>query len=110
MSKNNAFPKIVLSGKTYTATTPKARLWRELVKFNNTFGEKDVAKDESALDQIYGLISQAFNNPEVTSEAVENGIDLDELMPKFTEICEWVARIVTGKSAELPNAQAPAGR
>ena len=103
-----ASPKIILNGKTYTAPKPKAKLWREMIKFNNTFKEKNIAEDESALDQIYNLISDVFSHQEVTPEAIEDGLDLDELMPKFTEICEWVAQIVAGKSAELPNSQAPA--
>ena len=103
-----ASPKIILNGKTYTAAKPKAKLWREMIKFTNTFKEKDISRDDGALDQIFELISITFKNQEVTPEVIENELDLDELMPKFTEICEWVGQLVAGKSAELPNAQAPA--
>jgi len=109
MSKVNiALPKITLDGKTYTAAKPKAKLWREMIKFNHAFAGKDLSKDDQALDQIFTLIAGAIGNPEVTPETIENGLDLDELMPKFAEICEWVARVVGGKSAELPNVQTPA--
>ena len=108
MPKVSTFPKITLNDKTYTATKPKAKLWREIIKFNKTFEGKDLSKDESALDQMFDLISQSFGNPDITPETIENELDLDELMPKFTEICEWVAKLVAGKSAELPNSPAPA--
>jgi hypothetical protein len=108
MSKAGTFPKIILNGKTYTAIKPKAKLWREIIKFNNTFTAKNLSTDENALDQTLKLISDAFKNQEVTPELIENELDLDELMPKFTEICEWVAKLVAGKSVELPNSPAPA--
>ena len=53
---------------------------------------------------FFNLISIGFNNKEVTPELIEDGLDLDELMPKFTEISTWIGSIVNSKVKQLPNA------
>ena len=97
-------PTITLNGKDYTAGTPKAGVWRKIIKFNNNFANKNLAQDEEAYEEMLNLIAIGFNNKEVTPELIEDGLDLDELMPKFTEISTWIGSIVNSKVKQLPNA------
>jgi hypothetical protein len=55
-------PKITLKGKTYTAPPPKVKLWREVTKFKDKFGDKEQG-DEEALSEMERLIASAFNHP-----------------------------------------------
>ena len=94
-------PKITLKGKTYTATPPKVKLWREVTKFKDKFGDKEQG-DEEALSEMERLIAAAFNHPEITAEVIEEELDLDEFVPLFYQIAGWVAEAVSRKMAELP--------
>jgi hypothetical protein len=63
-------PKITLKGKTYTAPPPKVKLWREVTKFKDKFGDKEQG-DEEALSEMECLIAAAFNHPEISAEVIE---------------------------------------
>ena len=39
-------PKITLKGKTYTAPPPKVKLWREVTKFKDKFGDKEQGDED----------------------------------------------------------------
>jgi len=64
-------PKITLKGKTYTAPPPKVKLWREVTKFKDKFGDKEQG-DEEALSEMERLIAAAFNHPEISAEVIED--------------------------------------
>lgn len=102
-------PQIELNGKTYTANKPKVRLWRKLIKFNSTFAKENLMENEEAYNEMLSLMAECFNHPDVTPEAIEDGLDIDQLMPKFTEISTWVGQLVSGKVQQLPNGETPAG-
>lgn len=78
-------PKITLKGKTYTAPPPKVKLWREVTKFKDKFGDKEQG-DEEALSEMERLIAAAFNHPEISAEVIEEELDLDEFVPLFTRL------------------------
>lgn len=94
-------PKITLKGKTYTAPSPKVKLWREVTKFKDKFGDKEQG-DEEALSEMERLIAAAFNHPEISAEIIEEELDLDEFVPLFYQIASWVAEAVSRKMTELP--------
>ncbi len=99
-------PIITLDGKTYTAGKPKVKLWRETIKFKETFAKVSV-EDEKAIDEMLRLLESAFGNPEVTAAAIEEYLDLDQLVPTFFNLMAWVQDEVAGKAAQLPNVQGP---
>lgn len=99
-------PTITLQGKTYTAPDPKVKLWREVTKFKDKFSDK-AQGDQEALSEMERLISAAFNHPEVSVEAIEDELDLDEFVPLFYQIAGWVADVVSRKMKELPNGVEP---
>ncbi|MTI82583.1 MAG: hypothetical protein FH756_01530 [Firmicutes bacterium] len=102
-------PTITLGDQTYTANKPKAGLWRKLIRFNQQFAKKDLSQDEEAYNEMLELMAGCFNNPDVTPQAIEDGLDLDQLLPKFTEISQWVSTLVQGKAEQFPNGETPAG-
>ena len=102
-------PTITLKGKTYTAPPPKVKLWREVTRFKDKFGDKEQG-DEEALSEMERLIAAAFNHPEITAEVIEEELDLDEFVPLFYQIAGWVAEAVSRKMTELPNQVPPTDR
>jgi len=100
-------PTIELNGKTYIAAKPKTAIWRKFVKFNNTFANKNIVQDKEVYFELIDLIASGFNNPEVNAESIENGLDLDEFMPKFIEINLWIGKLVSSKINQLPNEKNP---
>jgi len=102
-------PKINLNGREYTANKPKVGIWRKIIKFNNNIGDKNIATDEEAYNELLSLLVEGFNNPEVTAESIEAGLDIDRLMPAFQDMSRWIGNLVADKAAQLPNGPDPAG-
>lgn len=92
--------KIILNGKTYTAPNPKVKLWREITKFKEVNEGKDV---NEVLDDILTLISGAFKNPEVTPESIEENMDLEDILPTWLQVVDWVNQKINSKMTQLPN-------
>jgi hypothetical protein len=99
-------PTITLNGKTYTAPSPKVKMWRQFVKFQEV---RDKMDTQQALDEMLRLIAEAFNHPDVTPQAIEENLGLEDFLPIFNEISSWIGQIVTMKINQLPNAQKPTG-
>jgi len=97
-------PTITLNDKEYTCSTPKTKIWRKIIKFNNNFADKNLGRDEEAYEEMLNLIAISFNNKEVTPETIEDSLDLDELMPLYKEISDWLGNIIGSKVKQLPNA------
>ncbi len=97
-------PEITLSkevdgevvSETYTAKPPKMKLWRKIVKFNQDFSTKDLHKDMDAYEAMLDLIAACYGQNEITPEAIEENLDLSELVPTLEEITTWVAEIMQG--------------
>lgn len=97
-------PTIVLNDVTYKPKgKPKAKLWREINEFVSSMGDNIDIADGKVLDKLYKLIADAFANPEVTPQTIEDGLDIDEVMPKFIEVSQYVSSLVSAKVNQLPN-------
>jgi hypothetical protein len=96
-------PTITLDGKKYTAGKPKVKLWREVVRFKEKFANVGM-ENETAIDEMLRLMSVCFSNPEVTTEAIEEHLDLDQLSEVFGRIMLWIQEEINGKVSKIPNA------
>ena len=95
-------PTITLNGKKYTALNPKVRLAKQCMHLK----EVD-AETEAGWDEVVGIIVSAFNHPDVTEAAINDGMDLGDMMPTINSIMNWIGEIMVQKNSQFPNAQAP---
>ena len=86
-------PTIVLNGKTYEMKTPKAKLWRVIVKFNE---ERRNFPVEEFIEEHAKIIAAAFD---VEVEEVLSGLDVDEVLPTYFNIFTSVLSLLTAKLA-----------
>lgn len=95
-------PKITISGKEYIAKPPRAKLWRNIIKFNKTFSKTNIAESDEAFDAMLKMICDAFGHDEITPKVLEEELLLSEVMPTFQEVTTWVGYMVQGKADEMP--------
>ncbi len=96
-------PTITIEGKKYKANKPKVKLWRQIVEFNKNFGQvEDFNSNIDSYDAMLELLANCFNVPEVTTESIENHVDLDQLLPMFQDVTTWVGGLLSESSAGLP--------
>ncbi len=96
-------PTIIIDGKKHRAIKPKVRLWRKIVEFNKLYSKlDDFHSNLDAYDAMLNLLRECFGNPDITSEAIEENLDLSELMPKFIEVTNWVAALLESNAQQIP--------
>ena len=102
-------PQITIDGKTYKMPKkPKMNLWRHLVKFEEDQRTGEI-QGQQVLDEMYNLVAIAFNDKDVTGEAVEANYDFEEIINVFTYISNYVKNLANTKMVQIPkNAIAPA--
>jgi hypothetical protein len=95
-------PKLIIDGKELIAKKPKAIFWRTIVKIEEELKSVD---DRDYITKYAELIGIVFG---LTTENVLNGLDIDEIRPKYIEICTWVIWLVNSKMEQIPkNAKSP---
>ncbi len=98
-------PKIVIDGKEYTPSKPKAGVWRELMEFEET--KKDI-QIKDWLDKHADIIAKVFAQDGVTGPAIIANSNVDEVVPLYNKCFDWLVAITSGKLAEIPNADTAA--
>lgn len=104
MKKLIETPTIDLDGTIYKAPKPKMRLLRKCMKFNAVGGN---IQTEEGYDMILDLICDTFRDQGVTSEVLEEKMDMDDLMPIVTDIVNWIGAKLNANVTEAPNSPAP---
>ena len=82
-------PVIKIDGAELEMRTPKARLWRELIKFEQ---ERRNLKVEDFCDEHVKMIAAAFG---VTVEEVLDNLDVDEILPTYMNVLTFVMELLT---------------
>ena len=80
------------------------KVWREFLAFFDQ--EKGQMPIDDFLDAHVRLIVLAFGKPEVTKEAVEDSLEICEVVPFTRELFRWLQSQTFAKLVKLPNAQA----
>lgn len=106
MSTSNP-PTITINGKKYTMQKPKIKLWRHMIRFGEA-QESGELQGEAVLDEMLNLVVMAFNNEEVTAEAIEENMDFEDLPGFFNHIRQRVTGAANAKVSQLPNGRTPA--
>ena len=96
-------PTIIIEGKKYKAGKPKVKLWRRIVDFNKHFGSMDdFHVNLEGYEAMLGLLAECFGNPDITPEAVEENLEINELLPKFQEVTTWIGELISGQTQNIP--------
>ena len=93
-------PKIDLNGKTFIMSKIKNKLYKATMKLQEDIN--NINKSE-IYDNYIEIIVIAFNHPQVTFEAIDENIGLDEISGLFIDIQKYVSFIMSNKFAELKN-------
>ncbi len=84
-------PTITIDGKTIDMPTPKARFWREIIKFEE--GRKELTV-EKFCDEHVNIIARAFG---VTGEEVLDSLDVDEILPTYMNVLMYIMQLLTAR-------------
>lgn len=82
------------------------KVWREyLVFFDKDKGKMTV---EEFLSAHVALIVLAFNQPEVTTESVEDNLEIADVVPLARQLFEWLQAQTFAKLVQIPNGETEA--
>lgn len=84
-------PTIIVNNRMIEMPMPKARLWREIVKFEDE--RQSVSVDEFC-DGHINIIARAFG---VTTDEIFDNIDVDEILPTYRRILTYIMQLLTSK-------------
>lgn len=84
-------PTITIDGKRLEMQTPKARFWRELIKFEE---ERKNLTVESFCDEHAKILAAAFG---VTADEIFDNLDVDEIMPTYVDVLMYTMGLLTAK-------------
>ena len=97
-------PTITLYGKTYAPNSPKMKVWRRFLAFFDE--DKKNLSVEEFLDAEIDLILLAFDREEVTREAIDDNIEVADIVPLTRELFRWIQSMTFQKLVKLPNDEA----
>lgn len=72
----------------------KARMWREIMKFE---GERKTITAADAVEKYCEVIAVAFG---VTADEILDNFEIDEVVPKYYEVVKAVVGMLTAKMGE----------
>jgi hypothetical protein len=99
-------PELKINGKTMRPGNPKAKIWREVMKFAD---EKKEFTDGELMDKYAKVIALAFGGA-VTAEDIMEQVELEEIVPTYRKIYAWVIDVATKKLEQIPNGETPEGK
>lgn len=96
---------IVINGKKHYPGKPKAKVWRELMEFEDSRGKIDIETINFEVEKYANIIAKAFSNHEVTKELILEFIDLEDIIPLYSKTFDWFCALLRKKLANLPNVE-----
>ena len=95
-------PEIVIQGRTYQPNPPKARIWREVVAFEQA---KYQGESVDFVDGHARIIADAFGRDEITPEVILDNLALEEVMPLYHDVYLWIMELIGKKLKQIPNGE-----
>lgn len=99
--------QIKLGGKTYTAKRPKARLWRDFMKYDEVDAKNPDMNLLQRFDTEIDFVVKAYDHPEVTAEVIMDNYGVDEIKSLYADVAIWLIKLWAGKLAQIPNEESP---
>ena len=87
-------PELVVNGKKVQPETPKARVWRKLIEFEE---HKKDGKLEDFIDDHAVIIAQTFGRDDITPEVILDNLALEDVMPLYHDCYMWVMTMISSK-------------
>lgn len=103
MNSSFSVPELKIKGKIIHPEPPKAKIWREIMKFDE---EKKSFSDADLMDEYAKKIAAAFGGG-LTAEEILESVDLEDIIPAYRAIYAWLIGVASKKLAQIPNAAAP---
>ena len=100
-------PQIKINGKIIQPAPPKMKVWREFLAFFDK--DKGNMTIEEFLSGHIALIVMGFNQPEVTTESLEDNLEIADVVPLARELFQWLQAQTFAKLVQLPNGETEAG-
>ena len=97
-------PILRLNGMEYEPKRPTMRTWRTIAEHDAADMEGLSIKD--ILSNRVGVIALIYG---LEKEAVEEGIDVADVIPAYNAAAKWVLGLVFEKLEQLPNGEAGEG-
>lgn len=97
-------PEVCIGGVKYQPQTPKMRVWRLV----SAFGEEDLGKltTTQVIDKYINIIVSVFDRPEVTTAALDDALDVADVIPLYRKCAEWIFSCAFEKLQKVPNVEA----
>lgn len=98
-------PKIKLGDKEYTARKLKMKAWRSFVKLQKELDGIDqvtAMTDEATMEKVANVLVLAYNNPDLTVDAIMDEMDMADFIPAIQEATQWITMQVSGKLDQFP--------
>ena len=96
-------PKLKINGEIVHPDRPKAKVWREVMQFDE---EKKSFSDASLIEEYAKMLAVAFGG-KVTAEKIIESVDLEDIIPAYRDVYVWLIEIASKKLEQIPNAAAP---
>lgn len=93
--------KIEVNGKEYTMAIPKARMWREWMKFDQ---DKPNIKAEDFIDRHAEMIASVF--PELTADEILDNAKLDDIILTYNLCLKALMKMLSAKMELLAKNEA----
>ena len=91
--------EIDINGKKYKHGKSKAKMWRELMQFDD---QKADIPLEDFIDAHAEIIAKTFGNQDLTANMLIDNLDLDEILPLYSSAFKWFCGQLNAKTAKLP--------
>ncbi len=100
-------PQITINGKTFTAKKPKARLWREIMHYDEVETTDPGLTMTARTDKEMEIVAKVYADPAVTVDAILDSYDVDEIRQLYADVVVWLLKLWSGKLAQIPNEESP---
>lgn len=97
-AKKPKVPSIIVDGKTYKAKK-KLKLLRKMFELQDNELETESIE---GIEVLYQFVADCFGNENVTMDAIEDNLDIDEFFSLFQEIVVWMKTSMAGKLESMP--------
>ena len=101
MLNKNEIPSITIDNEIiYADENMRMKTWREYLKATT---EKDSDSIADLILNAIDIIIIVFNNPKVTKEAIDENLSVDEVIPLFKKVNEFMQKLTFSKLSEPKN-------
>lgn len=96
-------PEIKINGEIVKPQQPKAKIWREVMRFDEIKKDMDLTDFVDAHAEIIALV---FGGS-ITKEIILDNLEIEDIVPTYRKIYLWILALLTSKLEKIPNGETP---